>query len=149
MTKQVNFLDTSNSLWKRIPSGNSFNYPIDYWMLILGQDKASGRIDFLTRWAPNSYCHYHRHLGETTSVVIEGEHHLHCESTTETYTKVRRPGSVSRAPAGDFHMEKGGPNGSLLFFSMECKDKYAFEILDNDGGVIAALKCSDFVAGTY
>ena len=46
-------------------------------------------------------------------------------------------------------MEKGGPNGSLLFFSMECKDKYAFEILDNDGGVIAALKCSDFVAGTY
>ena len=149
MTKQVNFLDTSNSLWKRIPSGNSFNYPIDYWMLILGHDKASGRIDFLTRWAPNSYCHYHRHLGETTSVVIEGEHHLHCESTTETYTKVRRPGSVSRAPAGDFHMEKGGPNGSLLFFSMECKDKYAFEILDIDGGVIAALKCSDFVAGTY
>lgn len=149
MITQPNFFDVTKPQWKRIPAGNSFDYPIDYWMRILGHNVESGRIDFLTRWAPNSYCHYHRHLGETTSVVIEGEHHLHSESPTETHIKVRRPGSVSRAPAGDFHMEKGGPEGSLLFFSMECKDTYAFEILDVDGKAIAALKCSDFVAGTY
>ena len=149
MTTQPNFFDISNPLWKRIPSGNCFDYPIDYWMLILGHDLEAGRIDFLTRWAPDSYCHYHRHLGETTSVVIQGEHHQHCESPKETYTKVRRPGSVSCAPAGDYHMEKGGPDGSLLFFSMQCKNEYAFEILDKCGAVISALKCADFVAGNY
>ena len=42
--KTSKFFESSNSLWKRIPSGSSFNYPIDYWMLILGHDKASGEL---------------------------------------------------------------------------------------------------------
>jgi hypothetical protein len=49
-----------------------FDYLIDYSVSVVDADVAAGRIDFLARWAPNAYCHYHRHLGSTAAAVIEG-----------------------------------------------------------------------------
>ena len=97
MTTQPNFFDISNLCGKGFHRATLTTLlTIDAYF---SHDLEAGRIDS-TRWAPDSYCHYHRHLGETICLVIQGEHHQHCESPKETYTKVRRPGSVSCAPAG-------------------------------------------------
>ncbi|MGE4093394.1 MAG: hypothetical protein AB7G75_21420, partial [Candidatus Binatia bacterium] len=59
--------------WVHLEGSPRFDYPIDYWIAILGAQPEKGKIDFLSKWAPNSYCHFHRHLGETTTLVLEGE----------------------------------------------------------------------------
>ena len=47
--------------WSHFSGSPRFDYPIDYWGAILhvGDD---GHLDFAYRWAPNSFCHFHRHL---------------------------------------------------------------------------------------
>ena len=62
---------TDPIIWTRSIGSAKFDYPIDYWVAILGVQPELGRIDFLSRWEPNAYCHYHRHLGPM-SVLVHG-----------------------------------------------------------------------------
>lgn len=135
--------------WKRLQGGDDFKYPIDYWIAPLGMNRALGRAEFLVKWEPNSYCHYHRHTGSTMILVLEGEHHVIETTPTETIHKTRRPGHFTRNPPGDLHMEHGGPNGSVLFFSMEAPDGRLFDILADDGTVLRSLTVEDLETGNY
>ena len=71
----MDLLNNPDLYWSHFTGTPRFGYPIDYWGAILhvGDD---GHIDFAYRWAPNSYCHFHRHLCSTTSTVIAGELHV-------------------------------------------------------------------------
>ena len=60
--------------WKHYTGSDKFDYPIDYWSALLSV--ADGHVDLLYRWEPNSYCHFHRHSADTTSLVLEGELHV-------------------------------------------------------------------------
>lgn len=44
-------------------------------------------------------------------------------------------------------MEYAGPEGSTVFFSMQCKDDRIFEVLDKDQNVLTVVTMEDFVAG--
>ena len=46
-------------------------------------------------------------------------------------------------------MERAGESGSVLFFSMQCPDKYVFDILDRDDNVLNKVTIEDFAAGNY
>lgn len=138
---------TDSIEWQHLEGGTRFDYPINYWIAILGAQPETGRIDFLSKWEPNSYCHFHRHLGSTTSLVLEGEHHVVATTATETVHKIRKPGHHAQNPAGDLHMEYAGPQGSVVFFSMQTEDGRLFEILDKDENVLAVATLEDFVAG--
>ena len=122
-------LDFSNLNW--IHHGNSpeFDYHIDYWLAFLGADLEAGTVDFLTKWAPNAYCHYHRHLGDTTTLVLQGEHHTIDMDDPDRAHTVRLPGSYSKKPAGDLHMEYAGSEGAILYFSMKAIDGKIFQML--------------------
>lgn len=131
--------------WTRLQGGDDFGYPIDYWIAPLGVQKEAGRVDFLVKWAPNAYCHYHRHTGHTTVLVLEGEHHvIEQTSPTETVHKIRKPGHLVRNPPGDVHMEHAGPNGSVLFFSMHTADGQLFDILDKNENLLRKFTLDDF-----
>ncbi len=54
---------------------------------------------------------------------------------------------AARNPAGDLHMEYAGPQGSVVFFSMQAEDGRLFEILDKDENVLAVVTIKDLVAG--
>lgn len=138
---------TDNLQWKRLQGGAAFDYPIDYWIAVLGTDLETGQAEFLLRWEPNAYCHYHRHAGSTTFVVLEGEHHLVEDSPTETVHKTWRPGHVTRKPPGDLHMEHGGPDGSMLFFGMQAEDGVLFEVLTRTGELLRTLTVEDLATG--
>ena len=91
------------------------------------------------RWAPNSYCHFHRHRAYTTSLVLEGELHvvdIDLETGKELGTRIRRAGDYAEKPPGDVHMERGGPDGALVMFSLYTQDGLLAETLANDGSVI-------------
>ncbi len=134
--------------WQRIVGTPRFDYPIDYWVAVLGVQPETGQIDFLSKWEPNAYCHYHRHLGPTTVLVLEGEHHVIEKTATETVHKVRTPGFFARNPGGDVHMEFGGPQGAVVFFSVQAVEGgKLFEVMDKDGKVLVTATIDDFLSG--
>ncbi len=133
--------------WVRITGSPRFDYPIDYRVAVLDVDADSGRIDFLSRWEPNAYCHYHRHLGETSVLVLEGEHNVVETTATETVHKQRRPGFFATNPGGDVHMEYGGPQGTLVYFCCQAVDGKLFDVLDRDGKVLATATVDAFTSG--
>lgn len=140
--------DTSAIEWIHFEEDSRFDYPINYSIGILGASPEVGTVDFLGRWAPNAYCHRHRHLGATTSLILEGEQHTVETINGEAVHSVRKAGDYAQKPGGEAHMEYAGAEGSLVFFSMKAVDGKIFEVLANDESVLKATSYEDFVAGT-
>jgi hypothetical protein len=138
-----------NVQWTRIEGSPKFDYPIDYWVAVLGARPEKGSIDFLSKWAPNSYCHFHRHLGDTTSLVLEGEQHIIETTPTQTIHKIRRPGHYTRTSDIEPHMEHAGPDGAVVFFSVHVPDGRLFEVLDKDQNVLAVATIENFLSGKF
>lgn len=138
--------DLSKANWAQFTGGPKFDYPIDYAIAVVDADVAAGRIDFLARWAPNSYCHYHRHLGSTAAAVIQGEQHLTETREFEIVKKVRKEGFKGQVPNGETHMECAGPEGLTMLFSTHAPDGRLFEVLDQSGNVLAAATIAEFIA---
>lgn len=133
--------------WVRVTGTPRFDYPIDYSVAILHVDEQEGRIDFLSRWEPNSYCHYHCHVGETSVLVLEGEHHVVETKDHETVHKTRQAGFYATNPGGDVHMEYGGPQGALVYFSCKAVDGKLFDVLAESGKVLKTATVEDFTSG--
>lgn len=145
--KPVSGFSPDSIEWIHLEGGSDFDYPIDYWIAVLGAQPEAGRIDFLVKWEPDAYCHYHRHVGETTSLVLEGEHHIVEITATETIHKTRTRGHYAKNPPGDLHMEYAGPEGSVLLFSMQADDGRLFEILDRDDNVLVTATIESLLSG--
>lgn len=118
--------------------------PVASSTAVVGGDAASGRVDFFTRWEPNSYCSFHAHLADTISVVMAGE--LNVENLDGS-RKQRTAGDYTCTPAGRRHYECAGPEGALLFFSLTSKDGAAFELIDEDGHSKGVVTVADMLAG--
>jgi hypothetical protein len=138
----------SNHLdWQQLKGSPQFDYPIDYSVAVIRADSASGQIEFLAKWAPNSYCHYHRHSGRTSTWVIQGEHHIVETTETQILHKTRMPGFRGQSPAGEIHMEYGGAEGSTVLFLCEAVDGNLFDIVAKDGKLITTATIADFASG--
>lgn len=72
-TNPISGFPPSPISWVHLEGSPKFDYPIDYWSAILGARPETGSIDFLIKWAPDAYCHFHRHVGETTTLVLEAQ----------------------------------------------------------------------------
>ena len=68
---KVDLLDNSKLSWQDYGPDERFNYPIGYGGALLGHD-GQGHIDLVYRWEPGKYCHFHRHLCEVRSTVLQG-----------------------------------------------------------------------------
>lgn len=137
---------TDAIVWKRVIGSPKFDYPIDYWVAILGVNTETGRIDFLSKWEPNAYCHYHRHLGPMSVLVLEGEQHITETTATETVHKVRKPGFFGRSAGGDVHMECGGPEGAVVLFMCQAEaDGSLFDVLDKQGNILVTATIQSFL----
>ena len=140
--------DTANLNWVHFEGSPRFDYPINYDIAVLGSQVEVGALDFIMRWPANSFCHFHRHLAATTTLVLEGEQNIfetNADGTT-THT-VRKAGDYARSPGGDVHMERAGPNGALVFFGLQTSDGRLFETLDKDHNILATATLDDWAAG--
>ena len=116
----MNLINNQNLKWKHYKDDKKFDFPIDYSDAILDA-REDGRLEILVKWAPNSFCHFHRHTAETSSVVIQGELHvsdIDLDSNNKTSTRIRKVGDYVHKEPGDIHMEKGGPEGALVLFTI-------------------------------
>lgn len=133
--------------WQRLTGDANFDYPIDYWIAVLGGNVAEGRVDFLIKWEANAYCHFHRHTGATTTLVLEGEHHVVDITDGGEVHKVRKVGDFVRNDGGDVHMEYGGAQGAVVLFSMQAGDGRLFDILDKAHQVLAVVTVEALLNG--
>ena len=137
----MNLLKNENLEWNRYTEGSDFDYPIDYSDAILDV-REDGRLEILVKWEPNCYCHFHRHTAEISSLILEGELHvtdIDLETGKELGERKRVTGDFAHKEPGDVHMERGGPNGALVLFSIyapEGEGKLA-EALQKNGSVIS------------
>jgi hypothetical protein len=138
MKPQYNF-DSDHIEWTHI-ADSEVGYPCDYKTAVLGADPEIGRLDLIVKWRPNSYCHFHRHLADTTILVLEGEQHIIeiRDDGSEGERKVRPAGTYASSPGGEAHMEHGGPKGATVFFALQATDGKLFEMLDKDMNVLAS-----------
>ena len=131
--------------WQRLTGNEKFDYPIDYSIAVIRADREANRLEFVAKWAPNAYCHFHRHLGKTASLVLQGEQHIVETSDLQTIHKIRKPGFRGQTPPGETHMEYGGAEGAVVLFIADAVDGIMFDVLANDGTVLASASLEDLV----
>ena len=111
MTFEARF-DLDDLDWTHMEGGPEFDYPVDFDLAVLGSQPENNTLDLLVRFAPNSHCHFHRHVAATRTLVLQGEHHVFdIEPNGETVHKIKPAGTYSQSPGGEVHMERGGPGG--------------------------------------
>lgn len=140
-------IDLAQVAWLPVRSSPAFDYPIDYSVAVVDARADAGEIAFLLQWAPDAYCHFHRHMGATSSLVLAGTHHIVDEGVTETVHRTRTRGHMAHSAAGDVHMEYGGPDGAVVLFAMTSEDGRLFEVLDAQRNVLSTATIEDFVSG--
>ena len=135
----MNLFENDNLRWKHFTGSDRFDYPIDFYSALLSV-RPEGHIELLYWWEPNSYCHFHRHTADTTSLVLKGELHVidvDLKTGKELGIKIRPVGDFASKEPGDVHMERGGPEGALVFFSLFTEDGSLAETLSQDGRVLS------------
>ena len=138
MTFEARF-DLDDLDWTHMEGGPEFDYPLDFDLAVLGSQPENGTLDLLVRFAPNSHCHFHRHVAATRTLVLQGEHHVFdIEPNGETVHKIKPAGTYSQSPGGEVHMERGGPEGAIVLFNLHSPTGVLFESLDADHNVIAS-----------
>jgi len=140
--------DTSKLRWSESFGDERSSYRIHIETSVLGYDRDAGTIDFLVRFDNNGgHCPAHRHITTTSVLVLEGEQHLEdMLPGGERVSRVRKAGEY-HLTTGDKrpHMERGGPDGALIFYSHHTTDGRLYELVDDDGNVVHTVTLDGIV----
>lgn len=141
---------TADLAWKRLLGTPRLGYHVDYSIAVLSSDEAERRIEFMSIWEPDAYCHFHQHLGPTASRIIAGELHVEEHGELLDVHKVRKSGHETANDGGDIHMEYAGPDGAVAYYDVRAlEDGRLFDVLADDHRVLNTVTFDDFVAGRY
>ncbi|MGI9299942.1 MAG: hypothetical protein ACR2PD_05865 [Luminiphilus sp.] len=136
---KLNLLDNDTLGWQVYGADTRFSYPIGYSGALLGYD-GQGHIDLVYCWEPGKYCHFHRHLCEVRSTVLQGSLEVVTFKDGEAVSTVtRQAGSYSQMPEGDVHMERGGPEGATVLFNLYAPHGQLTEMLDEAGNTLKTI----------
>jgi len=138
--------DPSNLRWMVSNGDGSTSYRIHQETSILGYDRAAGTLDMLVRFDNcGGHCPAHRHITTTSVLVLAGEQHLDdMLPGGQRVHKVRKAGEY-HLTTGDTHphMERGGSDGALVFYSHHTNDGRLYELVDEKGEVIYVVTLDD------
>ena len=139
MSEAASRFDNRTFQWN--PLGDLEHFEI----CVLSVDEERNIADFLGRFPANEKIVLHRHLADTHTFVVEGEHILY-EPGTQAQREVRPVGRHTFSPAGDAHHEGGGDTGCVIYYSVRGETDALFDLLDDDGNVAATLRTADLKA---
>lgn len=134
--------DDSKLQWSRLGEEAIFDHLLVHALFV---DESENRVAFLGKFAPNETIVLHRHLGDTDTFVVDGEHVLY-EPDTRAVRDRRPVGRHTASPAGDLHREGGGVQGAIVHYSVKADSDALFDILDDDHNVIVTLRTADVKA---
>lgn len=129
--------DTSDVEWKEFIPGS-----VDF--RILDVNVAERTVDLLAKFAPGKQCFYHRHVAQTISLVLEGELHIIEKTATGDILKVKPAGTFSSGAVDEIHIEGGGPEGVIVYFSMRGSSDRIYDVLNEDLALVQAITIQDF-----
>jgi len=141
-------LDPDGFRWIEISDPDS-PYRIHHELSILGYDRNAGTIDLAIRFDDQGgHCHAHRHITTTSVLVLEGEQHLdELRPGGERVHKVRRAGEYHLTLGDPYpHMERGGPEGAVIFFSHHTEDGRLYEIVDEHQNPVSVVTIDSLAA---
>jgi quercetin dioxygenase-like cupin family protein len=119
-------------------------------------DEDNRIVDVVFKFAANQRVMLHRHKCPYVTLVLQGELRFYREDGT--LKEVRPTGSyVSGAANGEPHLEGGGDQDAIVFFSNRNIEEALYEFLDAAGRPVQILGLADFkaqlaeqvAAGTY
>lgn len=145
----MNF-DPSKHQWREVVGEDGLSYQVHHDYTILGYDLEAGTLDMVVRWgADGGHCHKHRHIATTTVLVLAGEQHLwdlHPDGSRGE-ERIRRAGDYALSAGEQFpHLECGGPEGGVAFFSNHSNDGKLYEIVDDDGKLVVDVTMEVLIA---
>jgi hypothetical protein len=112
---------------------------------VLHVDEAANSADFIVKFEPDTCSILHRHLADTHTFVIEGDHVIY---EMDGEMRESRPvGRYTATRAGeDRHMEGGGPDGCVLLYSVRGTTEALFDLLDQGGASVGTMVTGDLRA---
>ncbi len=145
-----NPFDPDRYKWRKVTAEPYLSYEIRHDYTLLGYDLAAGTLDMVVRWAGDGgHCPVHRHIATTTILVLAGEQHL-CDlhpDGTRGEPKVRRAGDYALTVDSPLpHLERGGEEGGMVFFSNHSNTGLLYEFYDEDMKVVADITMEVLVA---
>jgi len=134
------FDDYDQAGWLNVPEDPTLSYKMSYDFKMLGWDREKGEVDFVLRFdAHGGHCQRHRHVANTTILILQGEQHLFdLKPDGQTEHRTRATGTYHRSSGPDEfgHMERGGDEGALIYYQCQSDDGRLFEFLDDKLNVI-------------
>lgn len=130
--------DDQNIRWRELPGFKHMQVSIFF------VDEQRNRVDLLIQFDPNEKVLLHRHLADTNTFVIEGDHVIY--EPDGRVREVRPVGQYTFGTGRDAHDEGGGPNGCILYYSVRGETNALFDMLDADLNVVGTLRTADFKA---
>jgi quercetin dioxygenase-like cupin family protein len=111
---------------------------------ILDVNVPARTAEMLVKFDPGARCLHHRHVATTMSLVLEGE--LHVIEKTEAGEKrsVKPAGTFSSGATDEIHIEGGGDDGVVVYFSMRGETDRIYDLLDENLGLRRAITIQDF-----
>ncbi len=142
--------DAARHKWRSVVADPQLSCPIRHDYTILGYDPAARTLDMVVRWAGDGgHCPIHRHTATTSILVLEGEQHLWDLNPDRSRGdhRVRRVGDYALTNGEVLpHLERGGPDGGVVFFGNHSPDGRLYEILDEDLNVVIDLTMEELFA---
>jgi hypothetical protein len=134
--------DDRNVRW--FPLGELKNFVV----AMCDVDEERKVVDFLVRFDANQQIVLHRHLALTHTFVVQGEHRIY--EPDGRLKEIRAVGSYTSSPPGPPHREGGGSEDCVVLYSVRGDEHDAmFELLNDDGSVVATLGVQDFLAVSH
>jgi len=129
--------DTKNIEWKDFLTEGCY-------YRILDVNVAAHTADMLVKFDPGSRCLFHRHVAATTTLVLEGSLHVFEQTANGAVEKIKPAGSFSSGAENEIHIEGGGDDGVVVYFSMRGKDDHIYDLLNPDFSLRRAITVQDF-----
>lgn len=108
-------------------------------------DEENRIVDLLVKFAANTKCMLHRHKTPYITFVVQGELRLY--GPNGELKEIRPAGSyVSGNADGEPHLEGGGDEDAIVFFSNRGVEDALYEFLDENLQPVVTLRFEDFKA---
>ncbi len=129
--------DDRNIEWRRIDGIDGME------IAVCSVDRARNCVDFLARFEPGSKVLYHRHLADTHTFIIDGDHVIY---EPDGSVRESRPVGLYTATAAsdDVHSEGGGQDGCVILYSARGQGPELFEMLDEGMESAGIMSVADF-----
>ena len=129
--------DTKNIEWKDFLTDGCY-------YRILDVNIPAHTADMLVKFDPGARCLFHRHVAATTTLVLEGTLHVFDQTANGVVEKVKPAGSFSSGAENEIHIEGGGDDGVVVYFSMRGSDDHIYDLLNTDFTLRRAITVQDF-----